>query len=280
MNGIIFHNLIDKINKVSLNINKYFDNFESYDSDIFNIFIKLPNFYYILYILIIFLIFNFISKFEIRLNDILTFFISIIVIYFLIRINFKKFNNYTKTKELQLDFLHKLMFDEDFSYALKDDFIIKPTRQKSYLYIDPLIVEFFYEIREYSQYNISSFVRSLFHCNNILSIIYDSKIGLNREYLNYETVIFETKGALNELSSVLYNTPNNKITFNKFRYSITKLHKILNQHIYDFGNLIKSENKLEEINLYSRPDNFYDEYFFISPNDTKTLNYQPSFNLY
>lgn len=281
MNDLIFQNLLDKINLSSVNINSYFKNFQYYNLDAFNILTQLPPYFILIYILIVFLIFNFCSKFNIRLNDIISLLISIIVIYFLIRTNFKKFTDYTKLKEIQLEFLHKLIFENDqFSFALKDDFIIKPKKDKTYLYTDSLLIDFFYNIREYSQYNITSFARCIIHCNNILGLCYQAKIGINREYLNYETIIYETKLALNELNSVIYNTPSNLISFNKFRNSILTLHKLLNQHIYDIGLLFKSKNKLEDINLYKRPDNFYDEYFFISPNDTETKNYISVFDMY
>jgi DNA polymerase III delta prime subunit len=46
------------------------------------------------------------------------------------------------------------------------------------------------------------------------------------------------------------------------------------------GNLFKSINKLDDINLHKMPDNFYDEYFIISPNDTETKNYHSTFDMY
>jgi hypothetical protein len=280
MEGIIFQNLIDRFNKTSLNINSFFENQNFNETDIFNIIDKLPKYYIILYILIVFFIFNFISKMEIRLNAILTFLVSVLILYFLIRSNFYQFSNYTKEKQLQLDFLHKLIFDENFTYNLKNDFIIKPKIEKTYLFMDPLIIEFFYRIREYSQYNISSFVKSLLHCNNILGIMYEAQIGLNRKYLNYETAIFEVKNALNELNSVIYNTPLTEISLDKFKNSITSLHRLLNHHIKDLGNFFKIYNKTEDLNLYKMPDNFYDEYFVISHNDTKTKDYQSAYNMY
>jgi len=280
MNGLIFHNLIDKINNASLNINSYFENIDAYESDIYKILSKLPNYYFIIYIFTALILYNFISRYIISLNHIFILLISILIIYFLIKFNYTNFMTYTKSKKIQLDFLHKLIFDNQYSYALKDDFIIKPNIQKTYLYLDPLVIDFYYNIKEYSQYNISSFVKSIIHCNNILSIIYEARIGLNRKYLNYQTVIYETKNALNELNSVIYNTPSSVITFNKFKNSISILHKLLNKHIYDLGNLLKSNNKLDDINLHKMPDSFYDEYFIISPNDTETKNYQSTYNMY
>lgn len=280
MKGLIFQNLLDNINQTSTDISSFIKDTKLYDLDIFNILIRLPPYFIIIYILIIFIIFNFLSRFNIRLNDIFSLFISIIILYFLIKGNFKNFSNYTKLKDIQLDFLHKLIFENEYSYALKDDFLIKPHNEKTYLYTDPLIIDFFYNIKDVSQYNITSFTKSIIHCNNILGLCYEAKIGLNREYFNYETIILESKKALNELNSVIYNIPSSIIIFNKFRNSMLMFQKLLNQHIYDIGLLFKSNNNLDDINLYKRPDNFYDEYFFISPNDTKTENYHSVYNMY
>ena len=37
---------------------------------------------------------------------------------------------------------------------------------------------------------------------------------------------------------------------------------------------------INEISLSRMPDNFYDTYFFISPDDTKTKGHMSAFNMY
>ena len=283
MDGFIFKNLLDKVNNSSDDINTYFKNSDLYNTNIYEILSKIPKYNIIVYIFIIFLIYNFINKLEIRLNEILVWIICILLIYLLIKKDYTQFIQYTIVKKNQLDFLHKLMFDDyTWDYEKKNNLLLKPinTDNKSYLYLNPLIVEFFYNIREYSQYNISSYVNSLLHTNNVIGFEYEARIGLNNKYDNYEVAVVETKKALNELNSIIYNLPSTLVTYNKFKDSIKILHGLLNQHLIDMSILFKNTNKLNDINVGKMPDNFYDNNFVISPDDTKTKEYISTYNMY
>jgi len=281
MTSIIFQNIYDKINNASENINYYFNDLDLYNKNIFTLFDRLPKKYLLIYILIIFLIFNFISRFNIRLNELFALFISIIVIYYLMEKDYTSFILFANTKKRQLKFLHKLMFDNnDWITITNNYFIAKPfnSPEKSYLYLNPLIIQFFYNIKNYSSFNISSFVNSLFHCNNIIGIEYEISIGLNRDYLNYENAIYEKDNALNELSSVIYNLPNAEL--NKYKDAIKILQSLLLSHIYNISELIKNKNKLNEITVETMPDDSYETNFKIKCDDTHTLGYMSVFNLY
>jgi hypothetical protein len=281
MENIIFKNIYDNINTSTYNINNYFDNIDSYNNNMIDILFKLPKYNLIIYIFIVAIIYNFINRLNIRLNEILTFLFCLLVIYLLIKKNYIEFIKYTKFKKSQLKFLHKLIFNKETNYVIDNNILIKTfNEEKSYLYLNPVIVELFYNIREYSQYNISAYINSIIHCNNIIGIEYESKIGLDRQHMNYEIAIEETKKALNELNSIIYNLPLRKESYNKLKNSIKILHELLNQYIKNIGELFKNDNKMNEINMFSMPNNFYDNYFFISPNDTKTSDYNSTYNMY
>ena len=281
MDNIIFKNIYDKITSSTSNINGYFDNIDYYNTNIYDILYKIPKYNIIIYIFLIAIIYNFINRLKIRLNEILTFLFCLLIIYLLIKKDYTEFIKYTQYKKSQLNFLHKLIFDKEWEYAKHNSILIKPTGgEKSYLYLNPVIVELFYNIREYSQYNISSYINSIIHCNNVIAIEYQCKIGLNREYMNYEMAIDETKKALNELSSVIYNLPLAKQGYIKLKYTIKTLHGLLNKHIQVIGELFKNDNKVNDINMFSMPDNFYDNYFLIMANDTYTDEYNSTYNLY
>ena len=85
--------------------------------------------------------------------------------------------------------------------------------------------------------------------------------------MNYEMAIEETKKALNELNSIIYNLPLNKICYNKLKDSIKILHSLLNKHISDMAVIFKNENKMGEMSIDKRPDSFYDMYFKINEDD-------------
>lgn len=281
MESIIFKNIIDKINESTSNINSYFKNIDYYDTNIYTIFEKMPKNNIIIYILIIFLIFNFISRLNIRFNEIFSLFICIIIIYYLMKKDYTTFIDFTNEKSNQLKFLHKLMFDNKNWITMNDkNFFITPIYpyQKSYLYLNPVIVQLFFDIKKISSYNISSYVNSLIHCNNVIGIEYESKIGLNREYLNYQTAILEQQKALNELNSSIYNIPESYVPV--YMKSIKLLQELLNKHIYNISQLYKNNNKLNSITIDSVPNDFYEVNFVINPDDTKTKEYISVFNMY
>lgn len=281
MSNIIFEGLLDKINVSINNINSYFNKDDLNDRNISNIFDKLPKYNIIIYIFIIFLIFNFVNRLTIRSNEILVFLISTLLIYFLVNKDYSDFINYTNNKKLQLDFLNKLIFNnETYIYASKNYSLNMTSENVSYLHLNPLIVQFFYDIRDYKNYNISAYINSILSANIIIGLEFQSNIGLNNTYLNYELAIEETKKSMNELNSVIYNAPSTILSFNKLNDALIILHKLLNQLLINMATKFKNNNKLNEINLHRMPDNFYDSYFFIAEDDTKTKGYMPAYNMY
>jgi hypothetical protein len=283
MASVIFQNIVDKINTSSENINNYFGHIDSYDNNMYNIISKIPKYNLIVYIFIVLVIYAFVNNLNIRLNEILTWIVCVIVLYFLIKKDYSDFISYTNDKSIQLKFLHAFMFEgKDFDYAKENNIIIKPVDsiQKSYLYLNPLIVQLFYNLREYSQYNISSYTNALIHSNNIIGLEYQARIGLDRKYYNYEQAVDELRKALNEINAVIYNLPSTIVSYTKFNNSIKILHGLLNKHIYDMGQIFKNDNKGEDLNLYKMPDSFYDEYFKIAPNNTNDKDYISTFDVY
>ncbi len=281
MENIIVKNIYDDVNTAANNINSYFNNIDYYDTNIYTIIEKLPKYNVLIYIFIIFIIFNFINRLNIKLNEILAFMICLLLIYYLIKKDYTSFIKYTQNKNLQLKFIHNLVFNnKDWSYVNYNNLFIRPfqSSEKSYLYLDPNIIEIFFNFKNISSFNISAYVNSAIHANNILGIEYEIKIGLNRDYLNYNTAVEESKKALNELNSAIYKLPEGYI--DKYKRSIELLHGILNQHLINIGNICKNNNKLNDITITTMPDNFYDENFIISADDTKTSDYISVYNMY
>lgn len=283
MSSIIFKNIIDKIGTSSSNINNYFENIDTYNTNIYDILSKLPKSNLIIYILIVFCIYNFISRINIRLNEILSYIICLAVIYLLANKDYKEFINYTNIKKDQINFINKLIFNgKIWDYVKKNNIFIESLNltEKSYLYLNPAIVEFFYNLRLYSKYNISSYINSIIHCNNIIRIDYETKLGLNSEYYNFQIALDEKKKALNELNSLIYNLPSTIVSYNNFNDSIKILQSLLNKPINDMAVLFININKTKEMSTSSRPDNFYEENYFISDDNTKTSDYISTYDMY
>jgi len=284
MSEIIFKRIYDKVNDASANINSYFDNFSIYNANFYEILKNIPKQNIILYLFIGLIIFNLIRPLNIRLNEILTFMVCMLVIYYLIQKDYSEFTTFIKSKKNQLNFLHKLMFDDKgWSFQLENEISFLPNvlKKKSYLYMNPIIVELFYNARKYLEYNPNAYISSLRHCNNVIGFDYETKIGLNREYYNYDTAILESKKALNDFQSFIYSiNPLTLQNFPEFLDYQTKLHELLNSHLYNMSILFKEKNKSEDLTVDKRPDNFYDMNFFISADNTKTKDYNSVFDMY
>lgn len=283
MNDFIFTDIIEKISLSSDNINNYFRNADYYNTNIYDIMTKLPAYNIIIYIFIIFIVFFILNKLTIRLNEILFFLISTLLIYFFIQKDYSDFIKFTDNKKLQLEFLHKLIFNSRFvdDASLLNN-LLKPEDKSnlSYLYLNPLIVQFYYDIRYTVRYNSSAYIRSIIHTNNLLAINYKSKFGLNRSYLNFETAIVESQSALNELNSVIYKIPSTIISYKKYNDSIKLLHSLVLEVLLDTANDFKNDNKTQELNNDRMPNSFYETYFDVQADYTKVKEYISTYNVY
>jgi hypothetical protein len=282
MTSIIFQNIIDNLFDSTNNINSFFDNYDKYDTNIYNLLNKLPKEYIVIYIFCIFLLYNFISRLNINIGHVYSLLITVIFIYFCANNNYFNFMDYTNKKKTDLKFLHKLMYDNRDKYITSNsvNFFITPIKpyEISYLYLNPALIQVFISIKDISSLNISSYVDSLFHCNNVIGIEAQSKIGLNRNYLNYNSAVLEKNRALNALNSAIYNLPESIVP--KYMKSIELIHGLLNEHLKNIGNYFKNVNKLNGMQNDRVPDDFYDVDLLISPDDTKTKNYISTYDMY
>ena len=279
MSDLIFSNVIKDFINSSDNINNFFNNVENYNTNISSLINITPKYNLIIYIFISMICFNFYQRFEITAKEIFILIIVCIIIYTLIHYNFYNFKNFLDDKKIELDYIHKIIFNnKKFIVASKNYKFQKINTPISYLHINPLLIQFYFDIKDFMDYNESAYINSILAANDLLGFDFQSRLGLNNNFLNYQVAIDKLKISLNELNTLIYSIDSDQILINKFQDSISILHKILNQHLLNISNLSKKNNK--NLHIYNYPNNFYDEYFHISPNDLKTNNYQSTFNLF
>ncbi len=285
MNDIIFsrvyQNLNDKSKSIDKNIKQISDTKTIYD-----VLANSPKENLIIYFFIIMLVWRFIYYLPIRINDIITFLILGVIMYYLVLNDYSSFNAFKSQKQKELDFVQKMMFESDMWKSEDPSYLlgIKPENlvKKSYLYLDPFIVQLFYNIREFSQYDISAYAGALIHTNHVIGLAYETKLGFNKTamYENYTVAVEESKKALNQLKNVIFQLPTAFITYNKFKESLKILHQLLNVHLENMAVVFKNQNVKTDLHIYAKPDDFYDIDFFISPNDTEERGYMAGYNLY
>jgi hypothetical protein len=284
MEQLIFSKMYDTSYEVMTNINNTINDNNKFKTDIVDLLFEMPGYYIVIFIFISFLIYFVYSKLTITLNDILIFMIIVLFFYVMLKANSKVFYNFIKEKDVKLNFLHKLMYNSKnwTNNNTNNNLNVLPGNyfKKSYLYLNPNIIDLYYNIRDYSQYNIESYVNSLIHTNNLLGLSYESKNIKRNEYNNYTIAIVEMNKSLNEFSTFIYNAPLTGESYKKIHSSILVLRSLLSEELANMDIIYKNDNKTQELNIYSRPDDFYDINFLILPNDTKDINYLPNYNIY
>ena len=285
MSSLIFSNYLQNSNDTSKKISEFLDKKDLYIPNIFNVLNTIPRYKIIYYMFIVFFIYAFFRDRTIRLNEIFIFLISVLIIYFLIQKDYVNFIEFTDTKKLQMKFLEKMMFSTNNyekeiiggeSLTLNDY-----NTKKSYLYYDSIIVEFYYNIRSFINYDISSYINSLKSTNNVLELSFQSKNLKQRLKENYEEAIIEKNNALNYLSYCTFSIPINNISYKKYKESINILHQRLNAHIENMSILFKDITLERNKNdLYYLPKDVFEKDKSVQPNNLVLNNSSLVSNLY
>lgn len=262
MSSFIFNNYLDKSNETNKKITEFLDKKDLYIPNIYNILNTIPSNNVLLYFFVILLIYSFLKNRQIRLNEIFIFLICMTVLYFLIQKDYINFIQFTDDKKIQMKFLEKLMFqNKNYEKAIIGGESLTSSdinNKTSYLYYDPIITQYFYNIRDIVNYDSSSYINSLIHTNNLLKISYQSKLLKDNLKENYDQAIFEKKKALNALSYSIFNIPSNNVMHKKYEDSLNILHQRLNSHIDNMAILFKdiTRQKNDNTKIYTPLDTF------------------------
>lgn len=282
MSDFVFSRYMDETSKTSRHLNHYFDHFEEYNSNLYQILEQIPKGNLVHYIYIIAILFFLFSFYEIKLNHILVLLLSILIIGYLIQKDFGDFNQYTSQKKDQLKFLNRLCFDGQHwrNFGPKNDMNIKPMVKESYLYLNPLVVEFFFNIREFTQYNMSAYVDCVLHVNHVMKLHQDIKQGLENPFANLDLAKEEIASSLNSLESIIYKLPISVVSDHKYSHSVKILQSILTKYTIEMEQMCQRINKKRGYNAITKPDDQLNSSFDVSPNDTTTRDYNASYDLF
>jgi len=281
MSELIIRKIIGDIGKSSQVIIDNFDKLIRSNGNIYTIIDNIPNYNKLYYVFIFIGILYFTTRYDIKLNFILGILLSIILIHYLISRDNVLQDSFIDNKDLQLKFLNNLLFDNNDKYVtsvINDNFNIQPPFEQSYLYLNPLIIQFFYNTRENSQYNLSNYVNALSKINNILALNYQMNIGVENPYQNYKTIKKLYNDALNSYHSIIYSLPSDKIVYKKFNSSLKILQSLLIKHLDDAAVICKLKNNKEDININTLPNSILDSE--ISEDDTKTEGFSYNYSFF
>ena len=285
MTDIVLDRFLFNSNDANSKISNFIENKDEYFTDMYKVLSTIPNNYILQYFFIIICIYALFKNRDIRLNDILVFLICFVLIYILSQRNYSNFFKFTQKKTNELKFLDKIMFDGiktikgeigDFNTYETSNLNLK----KSYLYYSPLITSLMYNLKAYIQFNIQAYSSCLFNINDFLKICYQANFLTDSLVDNYESLIILKNSALNELSTLIYSIHTSTVTYNKLSDSVNLLHELLNRHIDAVSKLFQDRVSYDINSDSYVPLDVFEKHLRVMPNDMKTNNYQPSYNLY
>ena len=285
MSSLIFNNYLERSNTTNKKINEFLDKKDLYIPNLYNILNTIPSNNILFYFFLILLIYAFLKNKEIRLNEIFMFLVTVLILYLFIQKDYINFIKFTDDKKLQMKFLEKLMFQNN-NYEREiiggeSMTINDPNNKKSYLYYDPIITTYYYNIRDIINYDSSSYINSLLHANNLLKISYESSILKENLKENYEQAIIEKNKSLNYLSHVIFKSEPGKISDKKYKDRLNILHLRLNSHIDNMAILFKDITKKKNNNNESYlPEDTFEKNELTQPNEKDIRKSSLIYDLY
>ena len=283
MSELLFRKIIYNVGKSS---EIFINNFKKLIEKDGNIYVKtynLPRIKILSYFVIFIFVFFILTKYNVTLSHILALFISLTIVFYMINKDETENTNFIENKKEQLEFLNNLLFYEKDKYTtnvIEKDFNIEPSLKKSYLYLNPLIIQFFYNVKEYSQYNLSNFRNSLTYVNNVLKLNYQMNAGVENPFDNYENVKIESNKALNAFQAIIFSLPSTTVTYDKFNASLKILHSLLEKYLQNMTTICEIYNSKNEYNIDSIPDSIINSTNKVSRNNMDSIDFSKHYDYF
>jgi hypothetical protein len=183
--------------------------------------------------------------------------VLVIIVYYYIQRDYTLNNRFISKKSEQLKYLESFFYlDENTNFENFDEssfFNIYPNMYENYLHFDPLLIEFFYENREYSQNNLSAYRATLLHANLLLHIEKDLLIGLKQpgEVLDLARDCYVN--AMNNFHSSIFSLTSAGSVNDRFTEQMRLLEKLLYKHIKTIFYICDDYLEKHEITSSSKP---------------------------
>lgn len=266
--NIILKRVYAENERASSNINAYFENFSLYNYTLYDQLKHISQESIVYYLFFALLLFAFFHHLSIQPSHILAFLFLCVILYYFVQKDYGDFIHSTKATNHQLKFLNSMLMNSSSNWSIHnnlDQINIKPELRQSYLHHHPYMIQFYYNTREMSFYNIESYVDSLTHCNNMIGLLVHMRNGLQNPFLDYKNAIEEYKKCMNAFKALIFQSKSNK----KFNDSLETLQGLLMGILKEMRMICKKKNKIEGINISSIPDDELEMHTLIDGNPGK-----------
>lgn len=279
---LILENLLSTFSKSTLLINDKFSKNNLENQNYFNLFEQVPNFIKVKYIFIIVLsifIFNYIN---VNISHLSAIIIGLVIIFYFINKDNNNFISFFNSHEEKIKFLDSILFSDkstEQTAALQNIqkyLNFDPMKLKSYLYLDPVVVQFFFLNSTFVNFHYTAYKSCLMTMNYLIYMhnLFKNP-GMNYAYLEMDVAYQLRTEALNNLHSMIYKLPSDEKINNQYEQAMRDLLSITDQMLIDMiTNLKKNENK--NINIYWKPLHFFQE----QPNDTELPDFKNNFAMF
>lgn len=150
----------------------------------------------------------------------------------------------------KIEFNKKLNFLKDLFYnGNEEDY-----DGRSYLTMDPEIIDFYYDNRFYINDNLTAYRKSLENSNNLLRLRFEIDENLMRDPEQlYRTALMEQRESLNNFHSLVYKLVSHDVNNQIFYNNLEKLKLLLNKNINFIKDRLKQYNK-NQLTIWSIPN--------------------------
>jgi hypothetical protein len=266
---IILKRVLDETGRASTSVNHYFQNFDLYNYSLYDQLKNIRQANIVYYIFFGLFLFAFFHRLEVKINHLVALILFILIVYYFIQKNYGDHVAFTKVNSEKLNFLNTLLMNSVRNWLIHnntDEINVKPPLRESYLQYNPYIIDFYYNVREMSIYNIECYVDSLTHTNNMLGLLVQMRNGLENPFQDYKSAIEEYKKSVNAFKSLVFKSPSGKNADRKLNESIYTLQELLMAVLKEMEMICKRANKLNGLYTISMPDDALEMHTLIDGN--------------
>jgi hypothetical protein len=228
------------------------------------------------------------SRITINTNLILATFIVAGTIYYWINNDNNTIRNEAVDYNEKLKYLETFLFTGDVFNKRKNPYnnILNilpnnmPPETKSYLHMSKPVVEFYFSIRELSQYNPANFSASLNSMNNVLKLNIIMEAGAQYPKYTLDNAKIQADSCLNTLQGCIYSLPSNSIYNKFFNDALKNLQELVSLYINAMTKIAQNKFETEKRTGTLNIDSQQVLTDVPNPNDTKAVNFNPHFNFF
>jgi len=202
-------------------------------------------------------VYGFISHTSISISNIYGFILAGIVFFFMVTKWKEGATVFYQDKQRKLLFLNNILSDT--TEALPSGALASNNKSfqddspKSYLYLNPAVVDLYYNHREFCNYSFAEYRNSLIACNQLILLGENIKISVANRGNQYEEAQMVKQKCLNHYQSIIYGLPSSGMLNKRFNESMQLLQKVLAKVIYDIEEEVEALNRQNGVNTEYYP---------------------------